>query len=48
MRKRKENGKSVGIFVHMSGTAVFVDGTKEGRLAEGGKVWNVSLYDPEC
>ena len=43
MKKRKDGGKSVGILIQTSGTAVFVDGTKEGKWVEGGKIWNVSI-----
>lgn len=42
LKKRKEAGKGVGILIHTSGTAVFLDGSTDGKLVEGGKVWNVS------
>lgn len=42
-RKRKEQGKSVAVLIHTSGTALFSDGSKEGRFVEGTtKAWNVS------
>ena len=44
MKNRKENGKGVGILLRTSRTALFVDGTTEGRYNENAKVWNVSLW----
>ena len=32
----------VGTLIHTSGTAIFLDGGKEGRSPQGGKVWTVS------
>jgi hypothetical protein len=44
-KKRKAEGKGLGTFIHLGGTAVFKDGTKEGKFVEGGKVWSVSLQE---
>ena len=43
MKKRKAEGRGVGTYIHMGGSAAFKDGTKEGKFVEGGKVWTVSV-----
>jgi hypothetical protein len=43
LRKRKAEGKGVGVLVHTSGTAVFAEVSKDGKTEEGQKVWSVSL-----
>ena len=44
MRKRREQGKTVGVLLHISGTAVFCDWSKSGKFDENVKMWNVSLF----
>ena len=41
MKRRKDSGRSVGVWLHTSGVAVFLDERKEGKFVEGAKVWNV-------
>jgi hypothetical protein len=41
-----DDGKPPGILLHMSGTAIFSDGGKEGKHDPNGKVWNVRLHIP--
>ena len=43
MKKRRTQGKTVGVLVHISGTAVFCDWRKEGKFDEQVKQWSVSL-----
>ena len=41
-KKRKDDGKGVGALVHVSGTAVFIQGSS-GRWEDGLKAWDVSF-----
>ncbi|KIP03940.1 hypothetical protein PHLGIDRAFT_15544 [Phlebiopsis gigantea 11061_1 CR5-6] len=38
-KKRVDDGKPLGAYLHTSGTAIFMDGTKEGKPNPDGKVW---------
>lgn len=43
LKERKEAGRDVGIFIHVSGSSVFLDDA-EGSFDPEGKVWNVSPF----
>lgn len=42
-KKRKAEGNSTGVFVHVSGGSIFSDGSKAGKDDPSSKVWTVSV-----
>ncbi|KAI0040282.1 NAD(P)-binding protein [Auriscalpium vulgare] len=44
-RRRSDEGKKKSVFIHTSGVGLFMDGSREGKFDEGGKVWNDAKED---
>lgn len=49
LRQKKDEGRGIGTLLHISGTGLFLDGSRDGRSNPNGKVWDVSpsLYTLE-
>lgn len=44
IKKRWQTTGKVGILIHTSGSAIFFDGSTEGKFNKDGKVWTVCSY----
>ena len=43
LRQKEKEGRGIGALIHVSGTGLFLDGSRDGRVNPDGKVWDVSL-----
>lgn len=50
LKRRFEDGKGVGSFIHTSGAAIYWDGAQDGKFNDQGKVWTVwpCFHDKVC
>ena len=43
-KKRFDDGKPLGAYIHTSGAAIFLDGSKEGKYDFSARIWTVRIY----
>ena len=43
LKKKKAEGRGMGVVIQISGSAIFRDDAKDGKFVEGGKIWSVSF-----
>lgn len=41
LKRRFDNGRGIGSFIHTSGAAIYWDGSQDGKFNQEGKVWTV-------